>query len=219
MLRAALAYVDAGWPVVPGVTPYGPQQGRVRVSGGVGSLRAGCSCGRPYCGSPAGHPLDPDWPRHIVTTPADVRFWWGNETGQVPNIVLVCGDAFDAWSVPRAVGYRALDLLPDEIARSVPVAMTPTERWHLFTTPALPDELPNIPTGVDVEHLGAGHYVPAPPSTRGPHGHDSWLTPQLGRRLPHWPTIAAALIQAAQLAEHDRHRRRRSYPEVHAAAG
>jgi hypothetical protein len=149
----------------------------------------------------------------VITEPADVRFWWGAQSGSAPNIVLVCGDSFDAWSVPHAVGSRALDLLPDDIAPFVPIAMTPTERWHLFTVPATPDETPPIPTGLDVLHLGAGQFVPAPPSTRGALGHDTWLAEQRRRRLPPWPPVAAALVRAAEQL------RQRRHPPRRAAAG
>jgi hypothetical protein len=64
----------------------------------------------------------------------------------VPNILLVCGEVFDAWPVPRQVGSRALDLLPDDIAPFVPVAMTPTDRWHLFTTAVMPRAGPIRPS-------------------------------------------------------------------------
>jgi hypothetical protein len=126
----------------------------------------------------------------------------------MPNIVLVCGEVFDAWSVPREIGVRALDLLPDDIAPFVPVAVTPTQRWHLFTTAVMPDETPQLPTGQDyLLHLGAGQFVPAPPSTRGALGHDTWLAEQRRRRLPPWPPVLAALTRAAERLEQGQQRR------------
>ena len=202
VLRAALSYVDAGWPIVPGATWYGMTRRRAAVRCAAGP--AACSCGRSDCRAPAAHPRDSDWLHAVITDPADVRFWWGAESGTTPNIVLVCGDSFDAWSVPLAVGARALDLLPDDIPPFVPIATTPTERWHLFTAPAMPDERPRVPAGLDVLHLGGGQFVPAPPSTRGALGQDMWLAEQRRRRLPPWPPVAAALTRAA---EHLRHRR------------
>jgi len=160
-----------------------------------------CSCGRTDCWSPASHPRDEDWPHRDITDPAEVWAQWGNESTSVPNIVLVCGRTFDAWSVPHAVGSRALDLLPDEIAPFVPIAMTPTDRWHLFTSPATLTRTPLIPPGLDVVRLGAGQYVPAPPSTRGALGHDTWLAEQRRRRLPAWPPVVAALTRATELLQ------------------
>jgi hypothetical protein len=207
MLRAALAYVEAGWPIVPGATPYGSSRFTTKVQRAARPVPVACSCQRPECWSPAAHPRDHDWLHHIITDPADVHHWWGSSSTAAPNIVLVCGDAFDAWSVPRELGIRALDLLPDDIAPFVPIAVTPTDRWHLFTTAVMPDETPHLPPGSDVLHLGAGQFVPAPPSTRGALGHDTWLAEQRRRRLPPWPPILAALTRAAEQREQRQHRR------------
>jgi hypothetical protein len=206
MLRAALAYIEAGWPIVPGATPYGSSRRRAKVQCAARPVPVSCSCERPECWSPAAHPRDPDWLRQVITDPADVHHWWGTASVAVPNIVLVCGEVFDAWSVPRQVGSRALDLLPDDIAPFVPVAMTPTDRWHLFTTAVMPDQTPHLSLDQDLLHLGAGQFVPAPPSTRGALGHDTWLAEQRRRRLPPWPPVLAALTRAAEQLE-QRHRR------------
>ncbi len=197
MLRAAQGYVESGWPVVPGATPYGGRR-RIRVTGPAGPVWVGCSCDSGYCMSPAAHPLDPHWQRHVITTAADVRWWWSARSGVLPNILLVCGAGFHVWSVPRAVGSRAMDSLPAELALATPVAATPTGRWHLFTAAsAEPEELPPIPAHLDVLHLGSGRAVPAPPSTRGALGHDMWLRePRAG--LPPCRLVAAALILAAR---------------------
>ena len=122
-------------------------------------------------GRTAGHrprtPANHDWLHRVISDPAEVHHWWGTASTTVPNIVLVCGEVFDAWSVPRELGARALDLLPDDIAPFVPIAVTPAQRWHLFTTAVMPDETPHLPPDHDVLHLGAGQFVPALPSTRG----------------------------------------------------
>ena len=209
LLRAALTYVEAGWPIVPGATPYGSSRRRTKVQCAAGPVPVACSCGQADCWSPAAHPRDEDWLRQVITDPAEVWAQWGIESASVPNIVLVCGSAFDAWSVPHAVGSRALDLLPDEIAPFVPIATTPTGRWHLFTSPATLNQTPRIPPGLDVVHLGAGQYVPAPPSSRGALGHDTWLAEQRRRRLPAWPSVVAALIRAIELLQRRELLRRR----------
>jgi hypothetical protein len=46
--------------------------------------------------------------------------------------------------------------------------------------------------------LGAGCFVPAPPSDRGPAGRDRWLIAPRHHRLPAGWTVAAALILAAE---------------------
>ena len=160
--------------------------------------------GQADCWSPAAHPRDEDWLRQVITDPTDVWALWGSQSVSVPNIVLVCGYTFDAWSVPHAIGVRGLDRLPDEIAPFVPVAKTPTGRWHLFTAPVLPDETqtPRIPPDLDILHLGAGQFVPAPPSTRGALGHDTWLAEQRRSRLPAWLPVAAALTKAGEQLQH-----------------
>jgi hypothetical protein len=210
MLRAALAYVEAGWPIVPGATPYGSASRRIRIIGPGGPVRVGCSCDSRYCISPAAHPIDPHWQQHHITTPADVRWWWSARSGLLPNIVLACGPAFHVWSIPRAVGTRVLETLPEEIAAAVPVAATPLGWWHLFCAPeAAPEQLPPIPSSLNVVHLGDGKTIAAPPSTRGALGHDIWLRePIPKRRLVPCGLLVAALqhadhrIKAAAYARH-----------------
>src|SRR5205823_10307778 len=103
------------------------------------------------------------WQRHLITSTAEAVWWWSGRSGALPNILLACGTTFDVWSVPRAVGSRAVELLPDDLVPRTPVALTPTGRWHLFTAPrAAAEELPPITSGLDVAHLGAGHAVTAP---------------------------------------------------------
>jgi hypothetical protein len=197
MLRAALAYVDAGWPIVPGATPYGSSvRRRVRIAGPAGPVWVGCSCGSLFCAEPAAHPIDPDWQEHQITSPADVRWWWSVRSGVLPNIVLVCGPAFHVWSMPRSVGVRVVEtLLSEGMEGAVPVAATPSGWWHLFCSPeTAPEELPSLPAGLGVVHLGNGHAVAAPPSTRGALGHDMWLREPVKRSLPPCSVVVAALL-------------------------
>jgi hypothetical protein len=204
MLHAALAYVEAGWPIVPGATPYGSSAcRRIRLVGPSGPVWLECSCDSRYCMTPAAHPIDPHWQHHQITTPADARWWWSARSGMLPNIVLVCGPAFHVWSIPRAVGARVLDALPEKIAAAVPVAATTLGWWHLFCAPqAAPEELPPVPTGVDVVHLGDSKTVAAPPSTRGALGHDMWLRePTTRQRLVPCALVAAAVQHATHQVE------------------
>jgi hypothetical protein len=63
MLRAALSYVDAGWPIVAGTMPADHarrRRGRVRALLGGGPPPE-CFCGSASRRFPAAHPLSPDW--------------------------------------------------------------------------------------------------------------------------------------------------------------
>jgi hypothetical protein len=110
--------------------------------------------------------------------------------------VLCCGDAFEVWAAPAHIGSRALELMDTGIAPPAPVAATPTGQWHFFAAPDLAGRPLPVPGGLGVTRLGAGCWVPAPPSHRGPAGRDRWLVPPR-HRLPDAPALAAALILAA----------------------
>ena len=191
MLRAALSYVDAGWPVVPGAMPANPRRaGRVwTLLGGGPPLE--CFCGQPDCHWPAAHPLSPDWADQHITTHQAATFWWDRPRGPLPNIMLCCGQAFDVWTAPGHVGSRTLDLMDAGVAPPAPVAISPTGQWHFFATPDRTDRPLRVPAGFGVTRLGAGCWIPAPPSDRGPAGRDRWLVPP-HRWLPDAPAVAAA---------------------------
>jgi hypothetical protein len=90
------------------------------------------------------------------------------------------------------------------------LALAPTGRWHLFTTPAILNQAPQLPPEPDLVHLSTGQYVPAPPSTRGALGHDTWLAEQRRRRLPPWPPVVTALTRAAEQLQHRQPTRHRA---------
>jgi hypothetical protein len=150
--------------------------------------------------APAAHPVGRYWQRRPVTTPADARWWWSARSGILPNIVLVCGPAFHVWSMPRALGARVLETLPERTARALPVAVTPLGWWRLFCAPeATRQGVPAVPAGAGVAHLGDGRPVAAPPSTRGALGHDMWLREPLARqRLVPCGLVAAAVHHTVQ---------------------
>jgi hypothetical protein len=149
------------------------------------------------CFSPAAHPLSPDWREQHVVTEQAARFWWDHKRGPVPNIVLCCGESFDVWSVLAKVGSAALSLADAGAAPWAPVAITPVGRWYFFTAPELDQPALSAPPGLDVVRLGAGCFVPAPPSDRAPTGRDRWLV-RPRHRLPAGWAVAAALILAAE---------------------
>jgi hypothetical protein len=196
MLRAALSYVEAGWPIVPGAMPTNQRRrGRVRALLGSGPPPE-CFCGSAGCRWPAAHPLSPDWADQHVTTHQAAAFWWDREHPPLPNIVLCCGQTFEMWAAPAHVGSRALELMDAGVAPPAPVALTPTGRWHFFTAPDPASYPVRVPGGLGLTRLAAGCWVPAPPSERGPAGRDRWLVPPR-RRLPEPAAVAAALLLAA----------------------
>jgi hypothetical protein len=195
MLRAALSYVDAGWPIVPGAMPA-DQRRRCRVRALLGGPPLECFCGSAGCRFPAAHPLSPDWAEQHVTTHQAATFWWDRQHPPLPNIVLCCGETFEVWAAPTHVGSRALELMDTGIAPLAPVALTPTGQWHFFAAPDLAARPLPVPGGYGLTRLAAGAWVPAPPSDRGPLGRDRWLVPPT-RRLPDTHAVAAALLLAA----------------------
>ena len=196
MLQAALSYVDAGWPIVPGAMPANPPRaGRVWALLGGGPPPE-CFCGSAQCTAPAAHPLSPDWADQRVTTPQAAAFWWDRPRGSLPNIVLCCGDAFEVWAVPAHVGSRTLELMDGGVAPPAPVALSPSGQWHFFAASDIAERPLRVPAGLGVTRLGAGCWVPAPPSDRGRSGRDRWLVPPR-RQLPDAAAVAAALILAA----------------------
>ena len=196
MLRAALSYVDVGWPIVPGVMPADQRRrGRVWALLGGGPPPE-CFCGQADCRWPAAHPLSPDWADQRVTTHQAATFWWGRQQGPLPNIVLCCGEALDVWVAPAHVGSRTLELIDAGVAPPAPVALSPTGQWHFFAAPDIAERPLRVPAGLGVTRLGAGCWVSAPPSDRGSAGRDRWLVPP-HRGLPDAAAMAAALILAA----------------------
>jgi hypothetical protein len=148
------------------------------------------------CRWPAAHPLSPDWAEQHVTTAQATAFWWDRQHPPWPNIVLCCGEAFEVWAAPAHVGSRAVELMDAGAAPPAPVALTPGGRWHFFAAPDPAGRALPVGGGLGVTRLGAGCWVPAPPSDRGPAGRDRWLVPPT-RRLPEPAAVAAALLLAA----------------------
>ena len=153
-------------------------------------------CRQADCRWPAAHPLSPDWADQHVTTHQAATFWWSRPPGPLPNIVLCCGDTFEVWTAPAHVGSRTLELMDAGVAPPAPVALTPTGQWHFFAAPDPAERPLPVPAWLGVTRLGAGCWVPAPPSYRGSAGRDRWLVPPR-RPLPDAPAVAAALILAA----------------------
>jgi hypothetical protein len=184
LLRAALSYVSAGW-----------------------TISASEIIGEP----PKDHPVlgltpvNPNWKNKLVNTAQQASHRWGPYAPFAPGIVLVCGHGVDVWGVPDGVGARAVDLLPDEIERDLPIAVTPTGAWHFFTSHAAPEELSPIPLHPSIKYFGSGSFIPLPPSTRGEQGLDLWLNPPNGSftKQP-WEPFIVALTEAAVEAQTSR---------------
>ncbi|WTW97503.1 bifunctional DNA primase/polymerase [Streptomycetaceae bacterium NBC_01309] len=169
--QAVSEYVEQRrWPVTQGT--YLVRDGR--------STR--CSCGRSACAAPGMHPSDPQWSAHATSTPAAARYLWS----QWPDstVVLPTGHAFDAISVPRHAGRRALVRLERMGTPLGPVLGTPTGRMFFLVAPGAATELPHLlyqmgwdDAELDLRCHGEGDYIFAPPSPLGMLGAAEWVRP------------------------------------------
>ena len=142
----------------------------------------------------AAHPLDGvGW--RPVTTVAEARARWARE--KPPNVLLVCGPAFHAWSVSAHCGARAQHiadyLLGPRMAAIVDGG--PVARWIFLSLPwERDDQL--VPDFLDVVHLRAGAYFPAPPSQRLERVR--WAARPVRWELPPADRVAAVLVLAGE---------------------
>ncbi|MFI6985051.1 bifunctional DNA primase/polymerase [Embleya sp. NPDC050154] len=161
---------ERGWPVA---------QGAHLVRDGRGTH---CSCGRVTCAAPGMHPADPRWSERATASPAAVRYLWS----QWPDstVVVPTGRVFDAISVPRQAGTRALVRLERMGTPLGPVLATPTGRVAFLVAPGAAAELPHLlyqmgwdDAVLDLRCHGEGDYVFAPPSPMGMLGPVEWIRP------------------------------------------
>ncbi|MEU8520607.1 bifunctional DNA primase/polymerase [Streptomyces sp. NBC_01216] len=155
-----------GWDVLPGARAVSGQ----------------CSCGRSACMAPGAHPLP-----FAEAVPAGAGLGeatraWSRYPGAA--ILLPLGRAFDVIEVAEPAGRRALVRLERMGLPLGPVCATPTGRAQFFVAPGAAAELPRLlyrmgwdDAGLDLECLGAGAHITAPPSDLGGLGPVRWLRP------------------------------------------
>ncbi|HTT91895.1 MAG TPA: bifunctional DNA primase/polymerase [Acidimicrobiales bacterium] len=178
--RAALAYAELGWPVVPVAS----------MAGG----RCGCRAG-PACEHPAKHPLVPGGTRGASTDPAQLAEWFshwpgagvGVLTGAVSGLVVVDVDPVHGGRDSLARLRQGGTGLPRTL-----YARSGGGGWHLFyRRPGVPVrnatgrlgtlELPGVDLRAD------GGYVVAAPSGHRSGGRYAWHDgPEGLAPLPAW---------------------------------
>lgn len=165
-----------GWDVVPGA----------RMAPG------GCSCGETSCAAPGAHPLRgaPEVPAGASLDEA-VEAW-----SRFPDapLTLPVGRSFDVLEVAEAAGRRALVRLERMGLPLGPVCVTPTGRAQFFVAPGAAQELPRLlyrlgwdDADLDLQCLGPGSWITAPPSDLGGLGPVRWLrppSPEVGHTAP-----------------------------------
>ena len=160
-----------GWDVVPGARA-------ARAGGG----RTECSCGAADCPSPGAHPLGYGRELAAGATLEEAAAAWAETPGAA---VLLPGGPVVRH--PRRAGGRG----PCAVARLErmglplgPVAATPTGRALFFVAPGAAAELPDLlyrmgwdDADLDLQPLGDGDHITAPPSDLGGRGPMRWLRP------------------------------------------
>ncbi|BAU86359.1 bifunctional DNA primase/polymerase [Streptomyces laurentii] len=156
-----------GWDVVPGA--------RADPAGH-------CSCGDPACTSPGAHPLSFAEPVPAGAGLDEAARVWSRHPGAA--MLLPVGRAFDVLDVAEAAGRRALIRLERMGLPLGPVCVTPTGRARFFVAPGASAGLPRLlyrmgwdDADLDLQCLGPGSHVTAPPSDLGGLGPVRWLRP------------------------------------------
>jgi len=154
-LHAILAYGARGWPVVPLHTP----------------TEKGCSCGRPDCSSPGKHPRIQHGLKDATTDEATIQGWWkrwpeanvGIVTGALSGLVVIDQDGPDAEKALR-----------DKELPATPCVRTGKGLHRYFAYPGV-DTRRRIRLLPEVDLLGEGGYVVAPPSLHPSGHHYEWV--------------------------------------------
>ncbi|MGK5627082.1 bifunctional DNA primase/polymerase [Streptomyces sp. URMC 123] len=160
-----------GWDVVPGARA---------ARDGNGSVV--CSCGTADCPAPGAHPLDFAPPVAAGATLDDVTAAWAEVPGAAA--LLPVGRHFDVIDIAEAAGRHALVRLERMGLPLGPVAATPTGRALFFVAPGSAAELPRLlyrmgwdDARLDLDGLGPGEHITAPPFDLGGLGPMRWLRP------------------------------------------
>lgn len=131
-----------------------------------------CSCGDTKCASPGAHPVRPDWASQATGSATVARRMWQKQPSA--SILLPTGRTFDAISVPETAGFLALARMERMELTLGPVTLSPDGRMQFFVLPGasvkVPDLLRRIGWSIgalDLDVLGEGAYVAAPPTRFG----------------------------------------------------
>jgi hypothetical protein len=178
-LDAALSYAARGWAVFPCHHP----------------TPAGCSCGRPDCGSPAKHPATRRGLRDATTDTEQIQRWWrarpeanvAIRTGQASRLVVIDVD------LPH--GPASLRRL---LGTTPPTVHTGSGGAHHYFDPGgmpIPNSAGRLGRGLDVR--ADGGYVIAPPSRHASGAPYQWTQERLS--VPSLPTrISRTLARSPQ---------------------
>lgn len=131
-----------------------------------------CSCGDAQCAAPGAHPVRPDWASQATGSATVARRMWQKQP--MASILLPTGHTFDAISVPETAGFLALARMERMELTLGPVTLSPDGRMQFFVLPGasakVPDLLRRIGWSIgslDLDVLGEGSYVAAPPTRFG----------------------------------------------------
>jgi hypothetical protein len=131
-----------------------------------------CSCGDAKCAAPGAHPVRPDWASQATGSATVARRMWQKQPSA--SILLPTGRTFDAISVPETAGFLALARMERMELTLGPVTLSPDGRMQFFVLPGasvkVPDLLRRIGWSIgalDLDVLGEGSYVAAPPTRLG----------------------------------------------------
>ncbi|QNP72035.1 bifunctional DNA primase/polymerase [Streptomyces roseirectus] len=131
-----------------------------------------CSCGDAKCAAPGAHPVRPDWASQATGSATVARRLWQKQP--MASILLPTGRTFDAISVPETAGFLALARMERMELTLGPVTLSPDGRMQFFVLPGasvkVPDLLRRIGWSIgalDLDVLGEGSYVAAPPTRFG----------------------------------------------------
>ncbi|TGB01765.1 bifunctional DNA primase/polymerase [Streptomyces sp. MZ04] len=138
-----------------------------------------CSCGDGACASPGSHPAREDWATQATGSATVARRLWSKQPKS--SILLPTGRTFDAIDVPETAGFLALARMERMELTLGPVTCTPDRRMQFFVLPGAAAKVPDLvrklgwpPAAIDLDALGEGTYVAAPPTRFGASGAVQW---------------------------------------------
>lgn len=184
MIRAALDYAEAGWPVLPlhNARQFGTKTGRGRAL---------CSCRSGSCESQGKHPRTRNGLKDASTDPSVIRQWFR----QWPraNVGLTTGMAFDVLDIDGDQGLMELEKVDPRLSGMNGPLVSTGRGWHLYVRATGLGNRAGLLPGVDWR--GSGGYVVAPPSLH-PSGQAYQWSQGLERDLPVCPSWLMSLLTA-----------------------